>query len=320
MAKMSGSIDIFATVGTFDGVHRGHLFLLKCLREAAAARGLRPAAIVPVRHPLSVIRPDAVPLQISTFKDKKRLIEQAGVTVIPLDFTKALSRLDSTGFLKLIRDEMGAKGLMTGYDNRFGSDRQHTFHDYVREGDEAGIEVVQAPELKGMSSSRIRQALMQGDLDAAADMLGRRFSLCGTVVPGQRLGSDIGFATANMQTEEPGMAIPARGVYATLAKLTGERSTPWMPAMTNIGYRPTIDKTENRLSIETHIFGIDTKLYGRGLTLQFVSRLREERKFASLSELGCQLAKDALSARNALADSGAYAATATDNTQHKIKI
>ena len=250
MAKMSGSIDIFATVGTFDGVHRGHLFLLKCLREAAAARGLRPAAIVPVRHPLSVIRPDAVPLQISTFKDKKRLIEQAGVTVIPLDFTKALSRLDSAGFLKLIRDEMGAKGLMTGYDNRFGSDRQHTFHDYVREGDEAGIEVVQAPELKGMSSSRIRQALMQGDLDAAADMLGRRFSLC----------------------------------------------------------------------IETHIFGIDTKLYGRGLTLQFVSRLREERKFASLSELGCQLAKDALSARNALADSGAYAATATDNTQHKIKI
>ena len=217
MAKMSGSIDIFATVGTFDGVHRGHLFLLKCLREAAAARGLRPAAIVPVRHPLSVIRPDAVPLQISTFKDKKRLIEQAGVTVIPLDFTKALSRLDSAGFLKLIRDEMGAKGLMTGYDNRFGSDRQHTFHDYVREGDEAGIEVVQAPELKGMSSSRIRQALMQGDLDAAADMLGRRFSLCGTVVPGQRLGSDIGFATANMQTEEPGMAIPARGVYATLA-------------------------------------------------------------------------------------------------------
>ena len=113
MAKMSGSIDIFATIGTFDGVHRGHLFLLKCLREAAAARGLRPAAIVPVRHPLSVIRPDAVPLQISTFKDKKRLIEQAGVTVIPLDFTKALSRLDSAGFLKLIRDEMGAKGLMT---------------------------------------------------------------------------------------------------------------------------------------------------------------------------------------------------------------
>ena len=280
----------FATIGNFDGVHAGHRHLLRELKRKARACGLKPAAFVLTTHPLSVIAPERVPPRLSSSARRLALVEAEGVEAIPLHFDEQTRRLTSKEFMAKIADEFGVKGLMIGYDHKFGSDRLSTFADYVRQGEELGIHVTEAPELHGHSSSAIRKALLRGDVSAAAEMLGYHYRLSGRVVHGMHLGTRIGFPTANMQPEEAGMLIPANGVYATTVRIEGH-SEP-LPAVTNIGVRPTVATEGAPRSLETHIPGFTEDIYDRPISLDFIDRIRDEQRFSSLEELKQQLARD----------------------------
>lgn len=290
-----------ATVGTFDGVHRGHLYLLDCLRRVACDRGLEPVVILPTVHPRAVVSGQPMTRQLSTFSQRRQLIEQAGVQVYPLQFDENMRRLTSAQFLAAMRDRLNLRCLLTGHDNRFGSDRQSAFADYVSSGERLGIEVIEAPVLPGVSSTAIRAAIEAADMSMAASMLGRPYTLAGTVVRGQGLGHTIGFATANLMPLSADLLIPPRGVYATLASIDGGDS---LPAVTNIGYRPTVDTAGCRLSIETHIHGVDRNLYGEPLAVAFVARLRDERRFPSVAALTDAVRRDMRDALSLLRNHG----------------
>lgn len=201
-------------------------------------------------------------------------------------------------WMRRIHDEYGIVALIVGYDNTFGSDGVTlSIADYKRIGEEIGIEVVEAPFVEGISSSAIRKALMAGDVERAANMMGRYYSLSGTVVNGNRLGRTIGFPTANLMPL-PGLTIPANGVYAALVVLPdGSRHK----AVVNIGTRPTVRRGDGR-TVEAHIIGFDGDLYGHPLTIIFRKRLRDEMKFKSIESLRQQIEKDRDTAKKFLAE------------------
>lgn len=283
-------MDRIATVGTFDGVHRGHRLVLEALRRAAAERGLAPAALVLREHPLMLIAPERAPLELCSYAEKADFIEDLGVEVLPISFTEETRCLTSRQFMERLRAEHGVRALLVGYDNRFGSDRSATLADYRREGREIGMEVIEAPELRGISSTAVRRAVAEGRVQDAAAMLGRPYTVPGTVTRGAQVGSKIGFPTANLCPANPRQLWPAPGAYATRVRLDGEG--PLRPAMTNVGYRPTIDPEKKKISMESHIFGISEPLYGRRIEVQFASRLRAERRFDNLEALQAQLRAD----------------------------
>ncbi|MCI9607226.1 MAG: bifunctional riboflavin kinase/FAD synthetase [Muribaculaceae bacterium] len=292
-----------AALGTFDGVHRGHAFLLGHLKRMAAQRGEKSAVITFRNHPLSVIRPERVPPALTSHRRKCRLLESMGVdTVISLDFDERLRSLTAAQFMSMIKQRYGITTLLLGYDTRFGHDRPERFEDYKALGEQTGIEVISAPELDSegepVSSSRIRRAVSKGDINTANELLGHRLSLRGTVGKGKQLGRTIGFPTANIEPECPGLLIPSPGVYAVRATLPDGSSSD---GMLNIGYRPTVDgSADPKLTIELHVLGYEGNLYGCVLTIEFIARLRDERKFASIDELQKQLAIDRLAAAAAL--------------------
>lgn len=280
----------FATIGNFDGVHAGHRYLLAELKRQARLAGMTPAAFVLTNHPLSLIAPDRMPPRLTTPERRLELVEREGVEAIPLSFDETIRSLTSREFMAKIADEFGIKGLMTGYDHKFGSDRASTFADYVNSGRDLGIIVTAAPELPGLSSSAIRKALLRGDVRTGADMLGYPYRLDGRVIHGMHLGSRIGFPTANLQPASDQLLIPAIGVYATLAVLPGfDRA---LPAVTNIGVRPTVADANAPVSIETHIPGLAENLYGHPISLDFIDRIRNEKRFPSVDHLKKQLAED----------------------------
>lgn len=282
----------FATIGTFDGVHRGHLLLLNMLKAEAKAAGLMPLAIVFATHPLSMIRPEQMPPQLSTFEQKKRLIEQQGVEVFPLKPTEELRSLTSDQFMAKIRDEIGVFGLIFGHDNSIGSNRGATFDTYVEQGRRLGIKIVKGKQLPGVSSTLIRQALAGGKAAEAAEMLGRPYEICGHVTHGKELGRTIGFPTINLKPDSSYILIPARGVYATTVLLPGDAKP--RPAVTNIGLRPTVDSSRS-LSIETYIPGFHGNLYDAPVSLGFIDKIRDEIRFDSLDSLKNQIEKDVTS-------------------------
>ena len=288
---MSQFIERFATVGTFDGVHLGHRLVLNDLKMFAMQTGTRPTAFVMKNHPLTLVRPADAPKELTGFEEKRALIEKEGVEVIPIEFTEQVRSESSAEFMRRIRDEYGVKGVLVGYDNRFGCDRDSTFEDYRREGLSLGIRVEEAPEIPGISSTAVRRLISQGKMWEAYEMLGRYYNLTGTVVHGAHLGHRIGFPTANLQPEYPNRLLPAPGVYKTYVRIEGE----WegFLGVTNIGRRPTVEKSpDSSVSIETHIIDESGDFYGRRMELLFVGRLRGEERFPSLEALKEQIARD----------------------------
>lgn len=268
--------DSIVTAGTFDGVHLGHLRVIDTLKREAEARRLTPVVVTFPTHPLGVIAPERAPGMLTSAQEKVRLLREQGVEVRLFDFDEQLRRTTARDWLRKLRDELGAKAVVIGYDNTFGSDgRKMTPSDYLNAGLEAGLEMIQAEVLPGISSSIIRKTLGTGDVEGAGRMLGRPYALEGEVVHGRHLGSKLGFPTANVRPTSDRL-VPLPGVYA------GEAMGK--PAVINVGYRPSV-QSHGDLSIECHIPGYEGDLYGRELRVSFKRRLRDERRFPTLEDL-----------------------------------
>ena len=281
-----------ATIGFFDGVHKGHVHLLESLKSIAAERGLKSMAITFPEHPRQILQSDYRPRLLSTPEDKVRLLEKTGIDYcFPLHFTTALAALDARTFMTdFLQKKLGISTLLVGHDHHFGHDTNLTIDDYRRIGNEIGMEVIPADaylyEGAPISSSRIRRELVAGNVKAANDMLGYRYTISGTVIHGLQNGRKMGFPTANLGPYCEFMQIPADGVYSSVAKVDGE---VW-PAMLNIGFRPTFEGKAR--TIEAHLLGFDRDIYFHELTLEFVDFLRPERRFESPQELAAQLEAD----------------------------
>lgn len=295
-----------AVVGMFDGVHRGHRFLLDCLKEEALARGLLPTLFTFPAHPLSVVCPARAPKLLTEPAEKLFRLTECGYPpsqVGFLVFDDTLREMTASRFLGILHDRYGVDFILRGFNNRFGTERDLSPQDYREIAATQGIELIDATSLchgegenpPPVSSSRIREALSQGEIDRANLMLGYRYRLTGTVVDGKRLGRTLGFPTANLRPLHHTKLIPAEGVYFCVATMGG--ISPHR-AIVNIGTRPTVDGSNTRLSIEAHILDFDSEIYGMELTLEFVSRIRSEIRFPSAVELTRQLESDKELARN----------------------
>ena len=285
-----------ATIGFFDGVHRGHKYLIKHVTDEAKACGLASTVITFDRHPRQVLHSDYVPQLLTTLDNKLLLLSKTGIdNAAVLPFDEATAGLSAFDFMKqVLRNRLNVKKLVIGYDNRFGHNREEGFEDYVSYGHELGIEVIhnQAFVLNGVhvSSSVIRSFLQAGEVDMATLCLGYPYTLVGKVVHGFEQGRKIGFPTANIDTTESSQLIPAPGVYAVKVRL--ENTITLLHGMMNIGMRPTFDGS--KLTLEVNIFNFQGDIYGKLLQVVFVHRIREERKFNNALELAEQLREDRL--------------------------
>ena len=281
-----------ATIGFFDGVHRGHRFLIEQVCKAAAARGLASSVITFPVHPRKVMQPGFHPELLTTCDEKVALLAGTGVDYcVMLDFTLDLARLSAKQFMAALKQDYQVQALVIGYDHRFGHNRSEGFDDYVRYGRELGMEVILAQvystDAMTVSSSAVRRLLLEGNVSEAANCLGYHFFLSGTVVNGYHVGRKIGFPTANLCVNDSEKLVPADGVYAVYVFLGEKKHT----GMLSIGYRPTLNNGIDR-SIEVHIFNFDADIYDQPMRLSFVRRTRPELKFDSIDELIAQLHKD----------------------------
>jgi riboflavin kinase / FMN adenylyltransferase len=297
-----------ATIGTFDGVHRGHLHVLKTLtdwRDQLHKKGEAcDAGIITFRdHPRKTLDGRA-PDMLTTLEHRLVLFERAGLDFAwVLDFTPELSKLTARAFAELyFRDRLKLRGLVMGHDSRFGSDRMSKDSPGMEAlAKEIGcelraVEPVLSPESEIISSTRIREAILEGRLQDAEAMLGRHVSVYGTVIHGDGRGRRLGYHTANIDLGRE--VRPPFGVYATVSIVNGKRCG----SVTNVGYRPTIAQNlppgaKPDLLIESHLFEFDGDLYGQKMEVLFVEKLRDERRFSDVVALVDQIKKDENKAR-----------------------
>ena len=278
-----------ATIGFFDGVHRGHQHLLRQVLEVAHQRHMASLVVTFFQQPRHVVTHETDRFfLLTTTNEKLHLLQQAGIDHCEvMEFTPELALMTAHDFMQLLHNKYGVSALVIGYDHRFGHNRSEGFDDYVRYGKQLGIEVLQATQFPAVSSTKIRELLLEGDLEAANQILGYRYMLEGQVVNGFHIGHTMGFPTANLQVA-PENLIPADGVYAVMVELDGEQHQ----GMLNIGTRPTLANSDER-SIEVHIFDFHDNIYDKELRLSLVKRTRGEVKFASKEQLILQLQQDA---------------------------
>jgi riboflavin kinase/FMN adenylyltransferase len=283
--------DSALTLGVFDGVHRGHRHLIEQLRREAAARRLAAGIVTLHPSPVQVLRPDVRVAYLTSLEERVELLRATGADfVAPLTFTSEVAELSARDFLALLHDALRMRLLLMGPDNAFGRGREGTPARVAEIAEEIGFELrlLDAPLAADggrVSATAIRRALQEGDVERAAELLGRPYSLRGPVVRGNERGRTIGFPTANLAIT-PDRALPAFGVYVTRAH-TGGRT--YMGA-TNIGMNPTFD--DERPSVETYLLDFEGDLYGRDLRIELLHRLRGEVKFASVDELKSAIAAD----------------------------
>lgn len=277
-----------ATIGMFDGVHLGHQYVLQQVVDYARQHGMQALCITFDHSP----RREQV---LTPLDEKLQLIRQTGIdTIEVLHFTKALKQLTAREFMEQeLLQKLNVKVLLTGYDNRFGHNREEGFDDYVRYGEELGIKVLALPAKGSISSSHIRQLLAQGYVSEAAECLGHPYSICGQVTHGEHIGTQLGFPTANIKTAVSSQLIPLAGVYAVRVQL--ERDKELRKGMMNIGTRPTFG--EHLQTLEVHVLDYEGNLYGQSIKVEFIRRLREERHFDKPEALIEQLKKDAIEAQ-----------------------
>ncbi|MCC6628138.1 MAG: bifunctional riboflavin kinase/FAD synthetase [Chloroflexi bacterium] len=291
---------IVATIGNFDGVHRGHQHLIALAQQRAAARGARAAVITFDPHPLLVLRPDQPFTQLVCFSDKVKLLGRLGVDLlVVVTFTPHVASQTAEEFMATLRRRLNLVLLVEGDDFALGRGRAGTMPVLAEIGTRLGYQVEPIPRItddgEEISSAAIRRHLAAGEVDQAGLLLGRASVASGPVVEGARRGRTIGFPTANLAVPE-GLALPANGVYAAVAT-SPELSQPER-AMVNIGTRPTFD--HGARTVEAHLLDYDGDLYGMLLTLHFVSWLRTEQRFDGVAGLVAQLERDRVATEAAL--------------------
>jgi len=286
-----------ATIGFFDGVHRGHQCLVSQVCELAHRLECASMLITFDRHPRQVLHADYVPQLLSTSEEKMRLLRATEIDKLEvLPFTEELSKFTALKFMQeVLCAQLHVQTLVMGYDHRFGCDGG-TLQEYVQWGKQTGIDVVLAHELEEekVSSSVIRRYLQLGDVKQANHLLGYEYSLQGKVISGHKVGRHIGFPTANVAVQKEKL-LPACGVYAIRVKL----DESFYDGMLCIGHRPTLSNGDE-LSVEANLFDFCGDLYGKELVLSLVDRLRDEQPFSSLQALQEQLEQDAVRAREVL--------------------
>lgn len=299
-----------ATIGFFDGVHRGHQYLLSRVADDARSHGLASMVITFGEHPRQVLQSDYRPHLLTTTEERLALLASTGVDycmVLPFDIDMAA--LSARSFMDtVLKQTLHVERLHIGYDHHFGHDRTEGFEQYVGYGRDLGITVVHEEGLRlsafmqqvpanlsgetAVSSSLVRRLLSEGFVDEAAFLLGRFYDITGRVVGGAHEGRLLGYPTANLDLCDSYKLVPSPGVYAVFAQ-NGQ------PAMMNIGIRPTYGEGHPQ-TLEVHILNFSANLYGQQLTVRFVSRLRGERRFDSPSALADQLCADACEASRRL--------------------
>lgn len=281
------------TVGTFDGVHLGHDKIFNRMKAVAKNCGGETVVITFHPHPRLVVHPDSKDLKfINTRERKYSLIEEKGIDhLVIIPFTKEFSNTHADTFIEeILVNKIGVHELVVGYDHHFGKNRSGSFDVLtdMLEKYKFGLEQIPARDIDNIaiSSTKIRNALKEGDICHANELLGYEYSITGTVVEGNKIGRKIGFPTANIEIKDVYKLIMAMGVYACRVLVNGKM----YKGMGNIGYRPTINNSD--LTIEVNIFDFDEMIYGETITIFFVDRIRDEVKFENLEALKVQLTAD----------------------------
>lgn len=292
------------TIGTFDGVHRGHWAVLQEIRRRALATGRRSLLVTFHPHPLKIVRPDHAPLLLTTPTEKKEILAETGLDyAVFLSFDHILAGYSPRRFVEeILLNRLRVAQLVIGYDHGFGRGRSGDVETLKQIGADLGIEVdVVSPILAReapVSSTRIRKALLAGDVEAAREGLGRPYSVRGLVVRGEGRGRTLGFPTANLGVHVNGKLVPPPGVYAVQGILRGGPH----PGAIHIGPRPTFRGSPP--TIELHLIDFDGDLYGEEIRVDFIRRLRDVLPFSSVSALVEQMKVDVEEARTILEDEG----------------
>lgn len=285
------------TIGTFDGVHFGHQKIIKRLCELAKTSEGESVLLTFFPHPRMIIDPENQELKmINTIEEKAQILASLGIDhLIITPFTRDFSNLSAHDYIKnILVDAIGTKKIIIGYDHRFGKDRLGNISTLVENASTYGYQVEEIPEQDindvAVSSTKIRKALLDGDVALANNYLGYAFSIYGPVIKGDKIGRTIGFPTANIFVPETYKLIPGDGIYAVTVEMGEEKNPEVYRGMAYIGQRPTINgMTRN---IEVNIFDFNREIYGQNIKMNFLAFLREDVKFTGLEALTKQLQKD----------------------------
>ena len=282
--------DSFITIGVFDGVHLGHKHLAEKLIESAVKNGKSSGIVTFKNHPAAVINPQFQPNFLTSFETKFHLLKNTGVDFVSaITFDHKVADLTAKDFLSLLKSRLGMKGLVVGPDFQMGKNREANTDRLATLGSELGFELevvdVQTKGGEQVRSTMIRSLISDGDVKNASVMLGRKFSLEGSVITGMKRGKSLGFPTANLKTNKD-IAIPSNGIYATVATIKGVRS----PAATSVGTNPTFPGKKQ--TIETYILDFDKNIYGQSLSVSFYEKLRNELTFNNVDDLIEQMKSD----------------------------
>jgi riboflavin kinase / FMN adenylyltransferase len=292
------------TTGTFDGVHQGHQAILRRVQEVARREQGESVLFTFHPHPRMVLFPHDNELKLlNTPKEKIHLLEMAGVDhLLIVPFSRTFSRMRAVQYVQeVLVGALGVHAVVLGYDHRFGRNREGDLALLRQQGKAYAFRVEEIPahevDHMAVSSTKVREALLNGDVRHAAEWLGYPYPLTGLVVKGDQLGRRIGWPTANLAIVDPYKLVPGSGVYAVRVQLRNES----YPGMLNIGVRPTVQHEKQETTVEVHIIGLDRDIYGELVSLRFVQRMRNEQRFAGVDELRVQLAQDKMNALAALA-------------------
>ncbi|MBW8685089.1 bifunctional riboflavin kinase/FAD synthetase [Chitinophaga rhizophila] len=290
------------TIGTFDGVHSGHRYIIQQLQETAAACDGETVIITFDPHPREVLQPGGAPVKLLTTLDEKiELLSRQGIDhVVIVPFTREFSELSAREYLEdFLIEKFNPHTIIIGYDHRFGHNREGGLELLEAEQNQYGFQLVEIPQQVvhdlAVSSTKIRKSLNEGNIELANELLGYPYFIEGKVVHGDKMGRKLGYPTANMELPDPRKLIPVEGIYAIKVHLDKQ---PPLNGVMSIGTRPTFNGTD--LRVEAHIFDFSQEIYDKLLRVELISYIRANQKFDNIDALIAQMDKDSLQARKVL--------------------
>lgn len=291
------------TIGTFDGVHSGHRYIIQQLQETAAACDGETVIITFDPHPREVLQPGGAPVKLlTTLEEKIELLAQHGIDhLVIVPFTKEFSELSAQAYLEeFLIQQFNPHTIIIGYDHRFGHNREGGLELLEAEQNTYGFQLVEIPQQivhdLAVSSTKIRKSLLDGNIQLANELLGYHYFLEGKVIHGDKMGRQLGYPTANIELPDPRKLIPAQGIYAIKVYL--DKQPLPLNGVMSIGTRPTFDGVDLRL--EAHIFDFSQEIYDRVLRVEMISYIRANLKFDNIEDLIVQMDKDSLAAKSVL--------------------